>query len=450
MPWSRIIEQGAHWECGRAANKRTRIMGNSRDVMFTSERFTGVIRRSSDSRTRIESRKPRNILVITPWYAPQRGGVATAVTGLTEALTRRGVAVSVLLKKAGSRSKVKSISAAPGKARFFSVLFRGPVDVARPLAGLASFVLNAPRTIFALSRFIRKQHIEAVNVHYPTSSDVFILWIRAVTHIPLFVTIHGSDLLQFESRPLLHRLIVRAVLRAADGIICSTNAFRDDLLAPVYPDGPAKASRIPLAIDPKDFEGVEAALPFDPPTPFILCVAKLIPLKGVDVLIKAFAPVAKQHSEITLLLVGDGPARADLELLARTVAPEQKVVFVGSLDRAQVITLMKLCLFFVLPSRFESFGLVNLEAHACGKAVISTRVGGIPEVVCDGVSGLLVDPDDVDALRERLQMLVDDPSLCLRLGMSGRDAIETRGLTWDKHAEKYLSVLNGTCPAGTR
>ena len=102
---------------------------------------------------------------------------------------------------------------------------------------------------------------------------------------------------------------------------------------------------------------------------------------------------------------------------------------------------MKKCLFFVLPSYFESFGLVNLEAHACRKAVVSTRAGGIPEVVQHEVSGLLAEPGDVAGLREQMRRLLLNPALREQLARRDTAQSQAGGLTWEATAAKYLKLL---------
>ena len=274
---------------------------------------------------------------------------------------------------------------------------------------------QAPRTLRVLLRFVRQHDFDAINLHYPSSSDIYFVWVRRLTGIPLFVTVHGSDIGRLHSRPLLHRSMVRAVLGAADRIVPSTDAFVRQSLVPVYPKGVGKAALIPMAIDWRDFAACEVEPTFVAPQRFILCVAKLVPLKESTSCCER-SETWRRNPEEHLLVVGGGPAQPELLELARHLGLEGRVTFTGGLDRQDVLALMKRCLFFVLPSYYESFGLVNLEAHACRKAVVSTRAGGIPEVVQHEVSGLLAEPGDVAGLREQMRRLLLDPALRERLG----------------------------------
>ena len=129
-----------------------------------------------------------------------------------------------------------------------------------------------------------------------------------------------------------------------------------------------------------------------------------------------------------LLLAGDGPERAALEQLARDLKLGEKVKFLGRAERPVAVSLFKGCSFFVLPSRLEPQGIVNLEAMACGKAVIASKVGGVPEIVLDGETGLLFPGEDVAALANALTRMADDAALRARMGAAGRARAET--LDW--------------------
>ena len=115
-----------------------------------------------------------------------------------------------------------------------------------------------------------------------------------------------------------------------------------------------------------------------------------------------------------------------------------RVTFPGRVDHATAMRLFAGCSSFVLPSRHEPFGIVNLEAMAAGKAVVATRVGGVPEIVTDGENGLLVEPEDSAELATALRRLADDAALRERLGAAGRQRAE--GFTWPAIASAYLDV----------
>jgi glycosyltransferase involved in cell wall biosynthesis len=123
------------------------------------------------------------------------------------------------------------------------------------------------------------------------------------------------------------------------------------------------------------------------------------------------------------------------------------VHFIGRADRKKAVGLFTGCSFFVLPSRQEPLGIVNLEAMAAGKAVIASRTGGVPEIVADGETGLLAPPADIPALSAALQKLAGDAALRDRLGRAGRERV--KNFTWESVAIAYRQVYDAAL-AGRR
>jgi glycosyltransferase involved in cell wall biosynthesis len=149
--------------------------------------------------------------------------------------------------------------------------------------------------------------------------------------------------------------------------------------------------------------------------PLIGTLARLVPQKGLDVLLEAFARVPPPAR---LVIAGAGTLRPVLE--ARAVMPDLvgRVAFLG--PRADSAAVMAALDLFVLPSRWEGFGLVLLEAMAAGRAIVASRVSAIPEVVAEGETALLVPPDDPGALAAAIVALLDDPARRQAMGAAGR------------------------------
>lgn len=171
--------------------------------------------------------------------------------------------------------------------------------------------------------------------------------------------------------------------------------------------------------------------------PTVLFVGRLVPYKGLDVLIRAMS-----HVEARLVLVGDGPLRRTLETLAREVGVASKVLFAGEVSDEDLVAWYHACDVFTLPSvtRAEAFGMVQVEAMACGKPVVSTDLPtGVPWVNRTGETGLVVPPGDVRALAAALARLAADPALRARLGEGGRRRVEQE-FTAERMAARAVSV----------
>jgi len=173
-----------------------------------------------------------------------------------------------------------------------------------------------------------------------------------------------------------------------------------------------------------DRMNVRSLYSLDPTQPVIGTVAHLFPRKGYEFLIEALEGVKKHFPDIHLLIVGDGDKdyRSKLVTIGRRLGLERSITFVGF--QRQVFDYISVFDIFVLPSVLEGFGIVLLEAMALEKPIVASRVGGIPDIVKDGVSGLLVPPRDSVALASALIQLLHDRDRRLKMGRAGRHRLE--------------------------
>nr|MBA2383258.1 glycosyltransferase [Actinomycetota bacterium] len=155
----------------------------------------------------------------------------------------------------------------------------------------------------------------------------------------------------------------------------------------------------------------------------LLGVGRLVPQKGYDVAVQAFASVRARHPEAVLVVLGEGPERARLEELARELGLGDSFRLPGR--AGDVTAWLRRADLLVHPARWEGFGLVLLEATLASLPVVATSVSAIPEIVVDGQTGLLVPPEDPTALAAALERLLDDRTLAARLGAAGEARART-------------------------
>ncbi|MCX7927271.1 MAG: glycosyltransferase family 4 protein [Candidatus Omnitrophica bacterium] len=171
--------------------------------------------------------------------------------------------------------------------------------------------------------------------------------------------------------------------------------------------------------------------------PVILTIGSLIPRKGINFLLMALPHILKVYPQAVLLIVGEGPLDSNLKTLARNLSVDDKVVFLGRRnDVNQIISLSDV---FVLPSLAEPFGIVNIEAMAMAKPVIATKVGGIPEIIKDKESGILVPPADSIALANTILEVLRDQTKAIAMGKRAREIVEEK-FTIDKMVDNYFSL----------
>ena len=164
-----------------------------------------------------------------------------------------------------------------------------------------------------------------------------------------------------------------------------------------------------------------AAGPEPPPPPReprLLAVGRLIPIKGLDTLLRAVAAARTEVPGLTLELAGSGPLEDELRSLSTALGLDDAVRFLGLVS--PIAPAYERALAVVVPSRGEGFGMVALEAMERARAIVASRVGGLPELVAPGETGLLVPPDDLEALRAALVMVASDPERTAEMGAAGR------------------------------
>ncbi|MGA9839403.1 MAG: glycosyltransferase family 4 protein [Thermoplasmata archaeon] len=177
------------------------------------------------------------------------------------------------------------------------------------------------------------------------------------------------------------------------------------------------------------------------PGPYVLFVGRLASNKGLVELVQAFAVLARDAADVHLVIVGeDGGMRATVETRVRALGLEPRVHLLGHVkDEGLLADAYRGARFTVLPSEYEAFGLVLLESLAQGTPVIASRVGGIPEVVEDTRSGLLVPPGDVPSLARAMATLWSDAALARRLGAYGRTEVVPR-YRWERVVDRLVGV----------
>jgi starch synthase len=245
----------------------------------------------------------------------------------------------------------------------------------------------------------------------------------------------------------------RTAIEGADAVIAVSHGMRADILA-CYPAlDPAKVRVVHNGIDTALYRpdpGTEALARHgvDPDRPYVLFVGRITRQKGVPHLLRAARALAPSAQLVLCAGAPDTPAidQEFRQLVDELRQTRDAVLWIPEmLPRPEVIQLLSHAAAFVCPSVYEPLGIVNLEAMACGAPVVASAVGGIPEVVRDGVTGLLVPYDEKDhaafetALAEALNSVIADPSAAARMGEAGRErAVHEFG--WDAVARRTVAV----------
>jgi glycosyltransferase involved in cell wall biosynthesis len=180
----------------------------------------------------------------------------------------------------------------------------------------------------------------------------------------------------------------------------------------------------------------------------VICtIAHMEEHKGIKYLLESASLLLQSRNDISFLLVGEGALKEELKILCADLKIEENVIFTG--ERSDIPEILSLTDIFVLPSLREGLGLAILEAMACGKPVIATNVGGVPEIAKDGVSGILVSPKDPEALHSAMNELLGDREKLKKMGNKGKRIFSENfhsEIMINKIEELYNSLIEGKYP----
>lgn len=183
--------------------------------------------------------------------------------------------------------------------------------------------------------------------------------------------------------------------------------------------------------------------------PVVVCLSRLVPRKGQDVLIEAFADIVDKVPDARLVIVGGGPYRATLDKLAAASPAAASITFTGSVPFSELAAHHAMADVFAMPSRtrgggldVEGLGIVYLEASACGVPVVAGDSGGAPETVIVGETGYVVPGRDRDAVAEAVTKLLEDPRRAAAFGRAGRAWVD-ESWRWDRVASRFAALASG-------
>jgi N-acetyl-alpha-D-glucosaminyl L-malate synthase BshA len=303
---------------------------------------------------------------------------------------------------------------------------------------------ESPYTLALTSKMVEVatwEKLDLLHVHYaiPHAASAYLAGQILAPHAPRVVTtLHGTDITVVGNDPSFLPITRFSVLKS-DGVTVPSaylaRATRENLELP--DDFPLEI--LPNFVDTDHY----APAPRAPDAPRrIVHNSNFRPVKRVDDVIRVFAEVRRDRA-CELVLIGDGPERSRLERVVHELGLASSVRFLGK--QLQFVEVLQGADVFLLPSETESFGLAALEALSCGTPVVATRVGGVPEVVDDGVTGYLTEVGDVAAMAAAVGRILDDDALHARLSQAARTAALARFRRspmidrWERYYDRVLT-----------
>ncbi|MGF1550002.1 MAG: glycosyltransferase family 4 protein [Sphingomonadaceae bacterium] len=343
-------------------------------------------------------------------YFPLIGGVETFLRHLAGALTARGIEVGIL---------------SDGKE------LRSWRDEAWPVWNVpmtAAMHRNDPEKILTAAKAVRRVIGDFLPdlLHYHSNQDVlfFDLALRRDPR-PAVATLHHARLTGGERGSL------QMLLRSCLAVTAVSNQVAREI---AEIDSSARTIVIPNAIPPRP-----DPVPY-PANKRIFGLGRLIPDKGFDILLAAFAIVLRSHSGARLVIAGEGPDREILQAEAKTLGIESAIEFPGWIRPGDVHAAISASAMLVVPSRWqEPFGLVALEAAEAARPCIATRVGELPAIIVEGETGLVVPSEDPEAMAAAVARLLDHPEEAAAMGKKAR-ARSRQEYGFERMIDRYVDV----------
>ncbi len=304
--------------------------------------------------------------------------------------------------------------------------------------------------IFRLFRLHRKHQFDVIHAHWLLPNGFIGAIVCKLCKIPLVITLHGSDIFVSKLNPIF-KAMAKWTLKHVAMVTSVTPAFLPELAALGVPE--EKRCMIPNGVTPSVFSTpaqkriteLRETLSIPENSLVVFALGRIVLKKGFDVLVQALPQLQEIAQDVTVIIGGDGSDLPRLKTLAEKHNVSNVIRFPGTINRADVPAYFHLCDLFVLPAVFDPKGnvdgcpIVILEAMACGKPVVSSDISGIPIVVKDGETGLLVGEKNVDALANAIISMLENPVKREQFGRAGQQRIQQQ-LTWTKTIEQFIRI----------
>jgi glycosyltransferase involved in cell wall biosynthesis len=380
-----------------------------------------------------------NIVLVSNSYFPQLGGLEVAVNNIAKGLAKTGHKVTVITGNSSVRysKEVETLGVVVYRIPFFLprvVTVAGYQRMVHSIykSFLSPFII--PRSLFKFRRILEPIKPDIVNIHYIGENAVFCLLAKKWLNFKFVVNLHGNDIDRYSERSVFSRWLTKRTLLTADRVL-SNSSYILKKAEEIEPAIKEKSAIVGNGVYLKEFDSV---FKYPHSRRYILSIANFTYNKGLDILIQAFYMLQKEYQNIDLIIAGDGPELNRCVNLTNNLGLTGSIKFLGKVKKPVIPSLLTGCEVFVLPSRKEAFGISILEAMACKKPVISTRVGGVKEIVTHLNNGLLVEPESPEALMKGIELLLNNHELANFIAKNGYDHI-TKNFTWDKIVQKYVA-----------
>jgi len=301
----------------------------------------------------------------------------------------------------------------------------------------AEGALNKIKYVKALpivKKIIQEFNPDIVHAHYASSYGL----LGALSGFePFVLSVWGSDVFSFPKKSFIHKQILKFNLKKATKILSTSHVMAEE--TKIYTNKNIEV--IPFGIDLEKFMPLKVNSLFNDDDIVIGTVKSLEKTYGIEYLIKAFKILCDKYPllPLKLLIVGGGSLEEYLKNLTKELNIENNTIFTANIPFVEVPKYHNMLTVSVSVSNSESFGVAIIEASACAKPVIVSNVGGLPEVVKDGVTGIVVPPKDPDETANAIEKLILDQDLSKQMGLNGRERVK-KLYNWDDNVQQMIQI----------
>jgi N-acetyl-alpha-D-glucosaminyl L-malate synthase BshA len=301
----------------------------------------------------------------------------------------------------------------------------------------------------AIKKIIKKEKIDIIHIHWFFPQGLLVALYKRIfnKNIKIICTVHGGDIFNLQGK--LFDLLKSYIFKNVDAITAVSNAIKKEILK--YKINPAKINVIHNAIDTNIFNSNRSAKSillkqkYNISSFCLLFVGRLVEKKGVIYLINAMPAILSMLLKTKLLIIGDGPELSRIKERVKKLKLQDNVLFAGKIGNNELPDYYKAADIFIGPSIIasdydtEGFGIVFIEAMACGTPVIATNVGGITDIIKHNQTGILIPQKNPDAIADAVVDLLKNTKKREQLSLNGREYVKNN-FNWEEQSLKYITI----------
>ena len=382
-------------------------------------------------------------MFVLPWDIDGIGGVNIVVTELYKAFSKYSDFHPYILILDWDAKEPKIIE----KQSYTEIRFRLREPLTKgmsPFKSIAAYFASLPRTLLGLKRLIKKNNITVINPHFIefTYSPISHLKLLNKNLFKLIYSTHGSDVLNANTKKRLSRIFWNLLLAPADKVIACSKGLAEQTKN-TFPDI-NNINYIHNGISPSFINSLKESndnlIGTLKGKQYILSVGTYEYIKGHDILITAFSEIIKIHQDMHLVLIGrNGNEINNLKSITKKLALSANVSIIMDINPSEIAIFFKHAKIYVSASRYESFGIVLLEAGAAKLPVIATETIGAKEIITNNKDGILIPINDPTKLTEALLFYINNPTKMTNYGNTLNNKVKSM-FSWKSSMQKYSNL----------